>query len=175
MSYAKSWEQDPTHDSYYPMPATPLQVDYKEGLYLGYRYYTSQYQQPLFPFGFGLTYTQFAFSNLAVTPTPGGGKYDYLVTFDLKNVGARAGAQVAEMYIGDPSATVKRPVMELKGFRKVRLAPGETAHIELHLDQRSLAYWDTASHGWKVDPGEFIVQIGSSSADEALMAKFNVQ
>lgn len=177
-SFAKSWEQDPTHDSYYAAPVaagqTP-QIHYSEGVFLGYRYYTSKHVQPLFPFGFGLSYTTFQFSNLTVSPKTASPDGPITVSFDVTNTGQREGADVAQLYVGDPSAKVERPVKELKGYEKVRLEPGKTEHVTLALDHRSLAYWDTASKGWKVDPGKFVVYVGDSSENTPLTQSFEVR
>lgn len=177
-SFAKSWEQNPTHDNYYPAPhapgATP-QVKYAEGVYVGYRYYTSKHVQPLFPFGFGLSYTTFSFSNLKVSPEEASPNGPITVSFDVTNTGQREGADVAQLYVGDPSAKIDRPVKELKGYEKIRLEPGKTQHVTLALNHRSLAYWDTASNNWKVDPGKFVVYVGDSSEHTPLTHDFNVK
>jgi beta-glucosidase len=160
VSFERRWEDNPTHDSYY---ATNGHVRYREGVFLGYRYYTGATTKPLFPFGYGLSYTTFTFSNLRVSPTR-------VVSFDVTNTGSRPGAEVAQLYVGDPSAQVQRPVKELKGFEKVRLAPGETRHIALPLDDRSLSYWDEANHRWRIDPGRFVIYVGDSSEHTPLRA-----
>ena len=123
VSFERSWDENPVHDSYYAAPVSKGQtphVNYKEGVFVGYRYYTTYNKQPLFPFGFGLSYTTFSFSNLKVTPasTNDNGKLaiGYTVSFDLTNAGHLEGATVAQVYVGDPTAKVKRPVKELKGF-----------------------------------------------------------
>ena len=87
----------------------------------------------------------------------------------------RPGADVAQVYVGDPSAKIKRPVKELKGYEKVRLEPGKKEHVTVKLDPRSLAYWDVNSNGWKVDPGQFTVFVGDSSANTPLTKDFTVQ
>lgn len=190
ISLARAWDQNPTHDSYYPAPPTPAEmaklpysegvflgtpyynpgytphVFYKEGVFVGYRYYTTYNVQPLFPFGFGLSYTTFSFSHLKVEPAgviAGSTTHNWMVSFDVTNTGHRAGADVAQLYVGDPSAKVKRPAKELKGFEKVRLAPGETKHVTLALDERSFAYWSDAKNNWQVDPGRFVIYVGDSS------------
>jgi len=97
------------------------------------------------------------------------------VSFDVANTGQRAGATVAQVYVGDPSATVKRPVKELKGFEKVRLGPGDTHHVSITLNRRSLAYWSEERKGWQVDPGKFVVFVGDSSESTPLTQDFQVQ
>jgi beta-glucosidase len=170
VSFERRWEDNPTHDSYYPTSGVGTaepHVAYKEGVFVGYRYYVGATTKPRFPFGYGLSYTTFTFSHLVATPQR--------VSFDVTNTGARAGAEVAELYIGDPSARVKRPAKELKGFKKVRLAPGETRHVELALDARSFAYWDMKAHRWRTDPGQFVMYVGDSSENTPLTATLMVK
>jgi beta-glucosidase len=177
-SFERAWEDNPTHDNYYAPPVPPGQtphVKYAEGVFLGYRYYTSMNKKPLFPFGFGLSYTTFSFSNLTISPDFAPADGPITVTFDVTNTGTRAGATVAQLYVGDPSAKIKRPVKELKGYQKVNIEPGVTQHVTLTLDKRSLAYWDVASNNWKVDPGQFTVFVGDSSENTPLTRDFNVQ
>jgi beta-glucosidase len=177
-SFAKSWEQNPTHDNYYPAPPAPGQtphVKYAEGVYVGYRYYTTKHVEPLFPFGYGLSYTTFRFSNLKVSPETASADGPITVSFDVTNTGQRKGAEVAQLYVGDPSAKIDRPVKELKGYKKVRLEPGKSEHVTLILNRRSLAYWDTASNNWRVDPGKFVVYVGDSSEHTPLEANFEVR
>jgi beta-glucosidase len=129
-------------------------------------------KKPLFPFGFGLSYTTFSFDNLAIAP--GSEEDEFTVSFDVKNTGSRAGADVAQLYIGDPSAKVKRPAWELKGFQKVRLDPGLTEHVTLKLDKRSFSYWDESAHDWRADPGKFTVFVGDSSENTPLTASLTL-
>ena len=177
MSLEKSWAENPVHDNYYAPPTPEGQtphVKYAEGVFLGYRYYTSMNKQPLFPFGFGLSYTTFSYSNLKVSPEAASADGPITVTFDVTNTGSRAGADVAQVYVGDPSAKIKRPVKELKGYEKVRVEPGKKEHVSITLDRRALSYWDIGSNGWKVDLGQFTVFVGDSSADTPLTANFTV-
>ena len=178
MSLEKSWEENPVHDNYYAPPVQEGQtphVKYAEGVFLGYRYYTSMNKEALYPFGFGLSYTTFAFSNLSISPETASPDAPITVSFDVENTGHREGADVAQVYIGDPSAKIKRPVKELKGYEKVRLAPGKTSHVSVALDRRSLAYWDVTTNGWKVDPGQFTVFVGDSSENTPLTKDFTVR
>jgi beta-glucosidase len=182
VSFERSWDENPVHDSYYAPPVPKGQtphVNYKEGVFLGYRYYTTYDKAPLFPFGFGLSYTTFSFSNLKVAPAALNDSdklaMGYTVSFDVTNTGQREGATVAQVYVGDPSAKVKRPTKELKGFEKVRLAPGDTQHVTVTLKQRALAYWSDGKGDWEVDPGKFVVYVGDSSANTPLTQDFQVQ
>ncbi|MGI8770167.1 MAG: beta-glucosidase H [Acidobacteriaceae bacterium] len=174
MSFQKAWTENPVHDHYYPEKGTqPPTVKYAEGVFVGYRYYTSENKHPLFPFGYGLTYTNFRYGHLKVSPKQSGGDTPVTVTFDVTNVGTRAGAAVAQLYVGDPSAKVNRPVKELKGFKKVMLQPGDTQQVSLSLDKRALSYWSDAEHHWQVDPGQFTVYVGDSSENTPLTAEFD--
>ena len=151
-------------------------MHYREGIFLGYRAYGHQGQPaPLYPFGYGLSYTQFAFSNLIVTPNEASPGVPITVSFKVQNVGQRSGAEVSELYVGNPSATVPRPEKELKGFERVMLEPGETKDVSITLDRRSLAYWSVESGDWKVDPGKFVVYVGDSSEHLPLRAEFTVR
>ena len=142
-------------------------INYGDKLMVGYRYWTTVGKRPLFPFGFGLSYTTFKFSNLHVPATAGRGA-TVPVSFDVTNTGKMQGAEVVQLYVSDPSAKVDRPERELKGFEKVRLAPGETKHVMLALDGRSFSYWDEAEHNWTIDPGKFVIRVGDSSEDTLL-------
>ena len=178
VSFERSWAENPVHNSYYAPPVPKGQtphVEYKEGVFVGYRYYTSYDKKPLFPFGFGLSYTTFSFSNLSVSPQQVSPDGPITVSFDVANAGQREGATVAQLYVGDPSAKVKRPMKELKGFEKVRLGPGETKHVTITLNRRSLAYWSDQQNGWQVDPGRFVVSVGDSSEHTPLTQDFQVQ
>ena len=174
ISWEAKIEDNPTYKTYYELPGT-RNVKYSEGVFVGYRYYETSAVKPLFPFGFGLSYTEFAFSNLSVSPQTTSSTGPIEVGFDVRNIGLVAGAEVAQIYVGDPSATVKRPKMELKGFSRMMLRPGEVRHVTASLDKRSLAYWDTKTHAWKVDPGKFVVYVGDSSENVPLQQDFTVQ
>jgi beta-glucosidase len=174
ISWERRLEDNPCYRTYYEEPGTHT-VKYSEGVFMGYRYYTSSQVKPLFPFGFGLSYTTFEFSNLAVTPSDAHVDAPISVSFDVRNTGDRSGAEVAQLYVGDPSAKVRRPAKELKGFERILLSPGETKHVTLTLDQRALSYWDTASKSWKVDPGQFIIYVGDSSENTPLQKEITVR
>jgi beta-glucosidase len=172
VSFEQSWEDSPVHDNYYAPPVSKGEVPrikYAEGVFVGYRYYTTYGKKPLFPFGYGLSYTTFAFSNLRVTPASPAKHENVEVSFDVTNTGERSGADVAQVYVGDPSAKVKRPDKELGAFTKVRLAPGKKQHIAVSLDWRRFAYWSTAANDWQIDPGNFTIFVGDSSEDTPLM------
>jgi beta-glucosidase len=163
----RRWEDNPVHDSYYPDAQN--RVVYKEGVFVGYRGYEHNGTKPLFPFGFGLSYTTFAYSNLSVRPATADG--NVVVAFDVKNTGSREGAEVAQVYVGPPRAKVARPVKELKGFAKVNLKPGETKRVTVGLDKRALSYYDVGAKQWREEPGEYEVLVGHSSAEIELKGK----
>ena len=172
ITFERHIEDNPAYKNYYEEEGT-LNVKYTEGVSTGYRHYPPDQTQPLFPFGFGLSYTTFAFSNLKVTP--GAAKAEATVTFDVKNTGSRAGAEVAEVYVSEPGAKVMRPFEELKGFARVELAPGETKQVSIPLDRRSFAYWDIGKHDWTVDAGKFVIHVGDSSVNLPIEGTFAVE
>jgi beta-glucosidase len=144
-------------------PGAKGEVRYAEGVFVGYRHFDTHQVAPEFPFGHGLSYTNFEYSNLVVSqPTA-----DHRVTVhvDVKNVGKRRGAEVVQLYVHDYTSPVPRPEQELKGFVKVVLAPGEERRVPLELDARSFAYFDIKRHDWAVPNGNFEIRLGSSSRD----------
>jgi beta-glucosidase len=186
VSFDRSWEENPSYNFYYPIKGgdTALHVtetdgrkvdyviphvNYGDKLMVGYRYWTTTGKHPLYPFGFGLSYTTFTFVNLQAPSTAQSGS-TVSVSFDVTNTGSLEGAEVAQLYVSDPSAKATRPERELKGFEKVRLAPGETKHISLTLDARAFSYWDEANKKWTIDPGKFVIRIGDSSENTPLHA-----
>jgi beta-glucosidase len=190
VSFDRSWEDNPSYPWYYgvqggnttlhttgengkPLDYTVEHIKYGDKLMVGYRYWTTTGKHPLFPFGFGLSYTAFGFSNLQAPATAAAGS-DVPVSFDVTNKGSAEGAEVAELYVSDPSAKADRPERELKGFAKVRLAPGETKHVTLNLDAHSFSYWDESAHKWTIDPGKFVIRVGDSSENTPLEASLMV-
>jgi beta-glucosidase len=187
VSFDRSLEENPSAAYYYPVEGADTSlhvaennkppvdyviphVKYGDKLMVGYRYWTTTGKHPLFPFGFGLSYTTFSFANLQVPATAASGS-TIPVSFDVTNTGSVAGAEVAQLYVSDPSTKVTRPERELKGFDKVRLAPGETKHVTLNLDARAFSYWDEAAHKWTIDPGKFVIRVGDSSESTPLSAE----
>ncbi len=157
-----------------PLDYKIAQIDYGDKLMVGYRYWTTTGKHPLFPFGFGLSYTTFGFSHLSVPATAEIGS-TVPVSFDVTNTGSVDGADVAQLYVSDPSAKVDRPERELKGFEKVRLAPGETRHVTLNLDARAFSYWSDAARQWTIDPGQFVIRVGDSSENTPLTADLTLE
>lgn len=140
-----------------PMP----RVCYAEGLFVGYRGYDRAGIEPMYPFGYGLSYTTFEYGDLEVVPADGGAQ----VSFTVKNTGRRAGTETAQIYVGDCKASVVRPVKELKGYERVTLAPGEAKRVTVTLGRDAFAYYDIGRHDFTVEAGEFTIRVGASSRD----------
>jgi beta-glucosidase len=143
-------------------------LDYSEGLKVGYKWYESEGKQPLFPFGFGLSYTTYAYSDLKVTPgqTPE-------VTFGVKNTGSRAGAEIAQVYVTLPK-TAGEPFKRLVSWEKVELQPGETKTVKLALEPHYLSIFNPDEDAWELVPGEYVVHVGASSQDVPLTGKLEI-
>jgi len=170
VTFERRWEDNPVHDSYYP-PQGTKKVVYKEGVFVGYRGYEHASTKPLFPFGFGLSYTSFKYENLATKLLD---KNRYEVSFDVTNTGKREGADVAQVYIGESQPKISRPAKELKGFAKVNLRPGETKKVSIILEGRSFTYFDVDSKQWHADAGAFDVLVGRSSQQIELRGKLDL-
>lgn len=166
VTFERQWEDNPVHDNYYPSDSTK-HVAYKEGVFVGYRGYEHNGTKPLFPFGYGLSYTTFAYRNLSVARAGN----NVAVSFDITNSGKREGDEVAQVYVGDTHANVPRPAKELKGFVKTHLRPGETRHVTVKLDRRSFSYYDINLKQWHIDPGEFDILVGQSVEQIELRGK----
>jgi beta-glucosidase len=163
----KSWEDNPTHNSYYASGSSN-DVAYKEGLFLGYRYYASAQMQPLYPFGYGLTYTAFDLNNMTVENSS---KMNVIkVSCDIANIGLRAGVDVVQLYVGLSVPDSRRPTKELKAFQKVRLQPKEVQHLTFTLNERALSYYDAGIHDWRRAYGKIRLYVGDSSTDTPLSA-----
>ncbi|MBQ2834100.1 MAG: glycoside hydrolase family 3 C-terminal domain-containing protein [Clostridia bacterium] len=147
---------------------------YSEGVFVGYRYYDRKKMDVLFPFGYGLSYTTFAYSNLRLSAQSITDQDELTVSVDVTNTGAAAGKEVVQLYVGDRESTVFRPVRELKGFEKIFLEPGETKTVTFTLGKRAFAYWNVQLHDWHVESGVFAIEIGRSSRDIALSCEVSV-
>jgi beta-glucosidase len=175
VTFERRWEDNPTHDSYYPDDGTN-RVVYKEGVFVGYRGYEKNNTKPLFPFGHGLSYTTFRYSNLTVKSAGGNAAAPlFEVSFDVKNTGSREGSDVAQVYVGDTHSKAARPLKELKGFAKVNLRPGESRRVTVTLDARSFSYYDADAKRWRADPGDFDILVGRSSEQIELRGKATVK
>ncbi len=160
-TFERRAEDNPTFNNYYPDPGTK-EVHYKEGLFVGYRGYEHTHAKPLFPFGYGLSYTSFAFSGLKVSPESAGANPKITVSFNVKNTGARKGAEVAQVYVSDDHLKAPHAERQLKGFERVELAPGESRAVSVTLDARAFAWYDVAAKKWTIDPGKFTIHVGDN-------------
>lgn len=146
----------------------PEQVIYKEGIFVGYRYYEKEGIEPAFAFGHGLSYTSFAYGNLRVETAPHSlsqdmGEPPVRISLDVTNTGKVAGGEIVQCYVGDPVCSAERPVKELKAFAKVFLEPGETKRVDMELPWSAFAFYDTERHAFVAEPGEFILSVGGAS------------
>jgi beta-glucosidase len=160
--------------SYASFPGGPKTVEYRESVYVGYRYYDSAQRAVRFPFGHGLSYTTFQYDNLAMSAARMGDGDRLTVEATVKNVGPVAGKETAQLYVRDVEASVFRPDKELKGFLKISLEPGEERRVRFDLDQRSFAFYDTNSGEWRAEAGQFEVLLGASSRDIRLSGAVEV-
>jgi len=172
-SFERRWEDNAAFDSYYPKKADK-HIEYQEGVFLGYRHFDRSKVQPLFAFGYGLSYTTFQYSGLSISPSSADLSAPVNVSFNIKNNGPREGAEIAEIYVGDSHASVPRPVKELKGFAKVHLRPGETKRVTVSLDRRAFSFYDVEKNNWKAEPGKFSILVGSSSEKIELQGEFTL-
>ncbi|MCQ2495399.1 MAG: glycoside hydrolase family 3 C-terminal domain-containing protein [Lachnospiraceae bacterium] len=151
-----------------------LTVEYRESIFVGYRYYDKVGKEVLFPFGHGLSYTSFEYSDLSVEKLSEDG-FDYKVSFEIKNTGALSGMEAAQLYVRKKGSKTFRPVQELKGFEKLSLRPGESKTAVIMLNERSFAYYNTKINDWYVEPGKYEICIGSSSRDIRLMTSIMLE
>lgn len=143
---------------------------YSEGVFVGYRYYTSKDMEVLFPFGHGLSYTTFSYGNFSVSQEHMKESEKLTVSVDVTNTGERTGKEVIQLYVAPKGRTIIRPVRELRAFEKIELAPGETKTVKFILDRRAYAYWNTEIHDWHVESGDYEIQIGKN-AQEMVLSK----
>ncbi|OCT12919.1 glycosyl hydrolase [Paenibacillus pectinilyticus] len=156
-------------------PGEGNRVEYREGIFVGYRYYDTKEIKPLFPFGYGLSYTTFAYENLTIDSTEIKDTDSVNVQVTVQNTGTRAGKEVVQLYVRDVESTVIRPSKELKGFAKIELQPGEKKTVNFTLDKRAFAYYNTQLKDWHVETGDFDIMIGRSSEDIVLTSTLQVQ
>lgn len=167
--------------SYLNFPGEDGRVKYQEGIFIGYRYYDKKKMDVLFPFGHGLSYTEFVYSDLKVKNLTTGAsdkitdQDSIIVTCKVKNTGRCAGKEVVQLYISQPDSEVMRPVRELKGFQKISLKPGEEKEATFILDGRAFAYYEEKIHDWYVQSGNFVIEIGSSSRDIRLKESIEIE
>lgn len=175
VSFPAALEDNPSQAFYYPPEPYSKRGHsvkpsvYGEGVFVGYRGYGPK--KPLYPFGYGLGYTSFSYGPLSVEPAGDG----YDVTLSVTNTGKRAGAETVQLYVCESNPSVPRPERELKAFRKVQIGKGKTETVCLHLPREAFAYYDTDVHGWKVNPGTFVLEAGASAMDIRSRAKVELQ
>ena len=162
-TWANAYDDTPARDHFAGPGRT---VQYREGLYVGYRYYQTAGVSVAFPFGHGLSYTQFAYSDLHADA--------HSATLTVTNTGDRAGAEIVQLYVAKPNAEIFRPAQELKAFAKVQLAAGESKTVTLTLDDKAFRYWNTRTDSWEVEGGTYELRVGASSADIRLTAAVEV-
>jgi beta-glucosidase len=169
-----SLEQSPAH-ALGNFPGRDLTVNYEEGILVGYRWFDTKKIAPQFPFGYGLSYTSFEFGTLSTDKATYEKDEVIHVKLAVKNTGSRYGAEVAQLYVNDPVATVLRPAKELKAFEKVFLQPGETKTIALNVKVADLAFYDESKKDWNVEAGDFILQLGNSSGNISQALRITVK
>ncbi len=171
-TYPLAYEENPTYGNY---PAGPVTSEHRESVYIGYRYYDTAKKDVLFPFGYGLSYTTFEYSDLKVSASAIKDTDTLTVSFKVKNTGSVDGAEIAQVYVADKESTIFRPVKELKGFRKVFLAAGEEKEVEIELSKRAFAFFNVEINDWMVETGEFDILVAASSRDVKLSATVTVE
>ncbi len=170
-TYPVKYDDTPAKNNF---PGNPASVEHRESIYIGYRYYEKAGVPVRYPFGHGLSYTTFEYSDLKLDKTEMDESEKLAVSFKIKNTGAAAGYEIAQLYVADKESTVFRPVKELKGFKKVWLESGEEKEITIELGSRAFAFWNVNEDGWTVESGDFDIIIGASSADIRLSGTVKV-
>lgn len=171
-TYPLTFEENPTFGNY---PGGPVTSEHRESVYIGYRYYDKAEKDVLFPFGYGLSYTTFEYSDLKLSAESLKDTDTLTVSFKIKNTGSVDGAEVAQVYVADKESTIFRPVKELKGFKKVFLKAEEEKEVEIKLDKRAFAFFNVEINDWMVETGEFDILVSASSRDVKLSATVTVE
>lgn len=171
-TFPKRLEDNP---SFLNFPGELRRVEYREGIFVGYRYYDAAKVEPLFPFGHGLSYSKFEYSNLRLDRSAMRDSETLRLSVDVRNSGVVAAQETVQIYVGAVAPKLPRPPRELKAFRKVALAPGETRTLEFGLGKRAFAHWSVAHHDWVVDSGDYAVAAAASSRDLRLQATLRVE
>jgi beta-glucosidase len=167
-SFIKKYEDSPAFKDYRDKS---LKSPYAEGIFVGYRYLDKHHIEPLFPFGHGLSYTRFQYSNLKIEPL---GDDAFLVKVEIKNIGKRKGAEVVQVYVRDVECSLERPEKELKGFQKIFLEPGEKQRVQITLNRDAFSFYHPEKKQWIKEPGEFEIQVGGSSKNIRMKGSINV-
>ena len=171
-TYPVSFEANPTFGNY---PGGPVTSEHKESVYIGYRYYDSANEEVVFPFGFGLSYTTFEYSDIKLSADSIKDTDTLTVSFKIKNTGSVAGAEIAQVYVADKESTIFRPAKELKGYKKVFLNAGEEKEVSVELSKRAFAFYNVNINDWCVESGDFDIMVCASSRDVKLTATVNVE
>ena len=171
VTFPRKLEDTPAYGHY---PGENLHTEYAEGIYVGYRHFDRGNIEPLFPFGHGLSYTKFDYSDLKITPDKIPSGRTVRVSLTVRNSGPRAGAEVVQLYLHDLQTSLDRPPQELKGFRRVVLTAGQSEAVTFTLDQKSMSFYNPAKHAWVAEPGSFEVRVGASSRDIRLKGNFEL-
>lgn len=172
MTFPKKWEDFPSYGNY---PGEDGVVYYREGIFVGYRHFDKEDIEPLFPFGHGLSYTKFSYSDIKITPRKVSKEKNVEVSFNLKNSGLREGAEIVQLYLQDIESSVERPSKELKGFQKVYLKPGEEKRISLTIKSSDMKFFDICRKSWMAEAGKFKAMLGSSSRDIRIEGEFELK
>ncbi|MEJ2356338.1 MAG: glycoside hydrolase family 3 C-terminal domain-containing protein, partial [candidate division WOR-3 bacterium] len=171
-TFIEKWEDSPAYGNY---PEEEGEVHYEEGIFVGYRHFDKENIEPLFPFGYGLSYTTFKYSDLKINKKSIKKNEKIKINLKVENTGEHAGAEIVQLYVQDTKASVERPIKELKEFKKVFLKPGEKKQISFELDKSALSFYDIISKDWIAEKGKFKVLIGSSSKDIRLTGEFTLK
>lgn len=171
ITFAKQWEDSPAYTTY---PGKKEEVYYEEGIFVGYRHFDKNYIEPLFPFGFGLSYTTFKYSNLKISSKEITHNDTLTVMVSIKNSGNKLGDEVVQLYLRDVEATVDREVKSLKGFKRVSLNPGESKTVAFKLNESDLSFYSEKEKRWIAEPGKFKLLVGSSSRDIRIIGEFKL-
>lgn len=171
-TYPVSFEANPTFGNY---PGGPVTSEHKESVYIGYRYYDSANEDVVFPFGYGLSYTTFEYSDIKLSADSIKDTDTLTVSFKIKNTGSVAGAEIAQVYVADKESTIFRPAKELKGYKKVFLNAGEEKEVSVELSKRAFAFYNVKIGDWCVESGDFDIMVAASSRDVKLTATVNVE
>ncbi len=171
-TYPLSFSDNPTYNNY---PGEPVTSEHRESVYIGYRYYDTAKKDVLFPFGYGLSYTTFEYSDIKLSADNIKDTDTVTVSFKIKNAGSVDGAEIAQVYVADKESTIFRPVKELRAFKKVFLKTGEEKEVSVELSKRAFAFWNVNINDWMVEAGEFDILVGASSRDIKLSETITVE
>ncbi|MBN1597615.1 MAG: glycoside hydrolase family 3 C-terminal domain-containing protein [Bacteroidales bacterium] len=173
VSFEKKWEDNATYNSYYDDDGDK-RIEFKEGIFLGYRHFDNSNIKPLFPFGYGLSYTKFEYSDLKLNKETFNNDDGVTLTLKVKNTGNYDGSEIVQVYVSDPESSLPRPVKELKAFTKIHLKAGEEKKVKLELSPEAFQYFNPDEMRWITEPGDFEIMVASSSEDIRLKAALKI-